>query len=52
MWKKIRLVLAVLVLVLVVVIAMQPAHYTITRSSKMNAAPEAVFVQFNNFHNC
>jgi hypothetical protein len=33
------------------VIAIQPAQYTITRSAKMNAAPEAVFDQINNFHN-
>jgi uncharacterized protein YndB with AHSA1/START domain len=41
----------VLVIGLVVVIAMQPSEFHVERSATMNAPPEEVFTQVNDFHN-
>ena len=49
MFKKILLALVVVLLVLVAVIAMQPADFTISRSTTVNAPPAAVFTQVNDF---
>jgi hypothetical protein len=44
-------VIAVVVIGLAIAIAMQPTDYHIERSLAMNAPPEAVFAQVNDFHN-
>ena len=44
-------VIFVLIVVLAGIIAMQPATFTVTRSAKMAAPPDAVFAQVNDFHN-
>ncbi len=49
MFKKILLALLVVLVVLVAVIAMQPADFTISRSTTVNAPPAAVFTQVNDF---
>jgi uncharacterized protein YndB with AHSA1/START domain len=43
--------LFVLIIVLFGFIAMQPATFQITRSTKINAPPATVFAQVNDFHN-
>lgn len=51
--KAILGILAVIVVVVVgfcVIVAMQPADYTISRSATVNAPPEKVFEQVNDFH--
>jgi hypothetical protein len=50
MLKKILLVIAVLLVVLVVVIQMQPNTFLVKRSTTVNAPPEKVFAQVNDFH--
>jgi uncharacterized protein YndB with AHSA1/START domain len=54
MIKKIILGIVIGLLLLVggfaVVVAMQPAHYRVTRSGTIAAPPEAVFSQINDFH--
>lgn len=42
--------IAVIVIVLVVVVAMQPAEFRLTRSTKISAPAAAVFAQVNDFH--
>src|SRR4051812_34676606 len=49
MWKKILLGLVVVVVVFVIVVALQPAHFTVSRSATMAAPPERVFAQVNDF---
>ena len=44
-------VLAVFVIGLVTFIAMQPSEFHVERSATMNAPPEKVFAQVNDFHN-
>jgi hypothetical protein len=44
-------VLFVLIVVLAGVVAMQPATFQVTRSTKINAPPATVFAQVNDFHN-
>ncbi|WP_425615549.1 SRPBCC family protein [Anatilimnocola sp. NA78] len=55
MVKKVLVIVGSVLLVLVVgfliAVAMQPSTYSITRSAKMNAPPEVVFAQVNNFQN-
>jgi hypothetical protein len=54
MRKKILITLAVLagiLLILVGIIAMQPADYTVTRSTTIKAPQDTVFAQVNDFHN-
>jgi hypothetical protein len=55
MWKKILIGLAAVIAVVVLgflgLVAMQPAEFSISRSATMNAPPEEVFAQVNNFHN-
>ena len=50
MFIKILLVLAALVAIFVIVVLMQPTDFRITRSATVNAPPEAVFAQVNDFH--
>lgn len=42
--------IVIVVAVLCVVVAMQPEDFKITRSATMNAAPDKVFEQVNDFH--
>ncbi|QDU30826.1 Polyketide cyclase / dehydrase and lipid transport [Anatilimnocola aggregata] len=55
MVKKIVIVVGTLLLVVVLgflaIVAMQPSTYTVTRTAKMQAPPEVVFAQVNNFQN-
>lgn len=44
-------VLAVIVLVFAGVVAMQPADFRVTRSTAIDAPPEAVYPHVNDFHN-
>lgn len=48
MLKKILIVVAGLLGALLLVIALQPSRFTITRTGKIDAAPEAVFPHINN----
>jgi Polyketide cyclase / dehydrase and lipid transport len=54
MVKKILLygvvVIVLIIAVFCVVVAMQPAHYTVERSTTINAPAPAVFAQVNDFH--
>jgi hypothetical protein len=50
MLKKILLVVIALVAALVVVVAMQPATFTVTRTTSIAAAPPDVFSVVNDFH--
>jgi hypothetical protein len=50
MLKKILIGLAVVVIVFVIIVALQPAHYQVTRSATMSAPSAAVFEQINDFH--
>src|SRR4051812_4955507 len=49
MWKKLLLGLVVVIVVFLVVVALQPAHFTVTRSATVAAAPERAFAQVNDF---
>jgi hypothetical protein len=51
MLKKILIAIVVIVAGLAVVIALQPSKFSISRSATIAAAPGAVFVQVNDFHN-
>lgn len=51
MLKKILLILAALLVVLLAVIAMQPADFSVSRSTTVNAPPSAPFAQVNDFRN-
>lgn len=51
--KAILGILGVVVLAvaaLLIVVAMQPADFTVTRSATMNAPPDRIFEQINDFH--
>ena len=47
---KILVGLAVVIIVFVAIIATRPADFRITRSAAVNAPPQAVFAQVNDFH--
>lgn len=49
MFKKILIGLVVIVVILVVVIAMQPAAFSLSRSTTVNAPAQTVFEQVNDF---
>lgn len=51
MLKKILIGFVVVILLFVGVVAMQPNEFEVTREATMNAKPEVVFAQVNNFHN-
>lgn len=51
MLKKVLLGVAVAVVGLLGLVALQPANFTVSRSTTINAAPAAVFAQVNDFHN-
>jgi hypothetical protein len=48
--KAVLMILAAVVAVFLSVVAMQPAEYRVVRSATMNAPPEAVYAQVENFH--
>src|SRR6266404_613262 len=50
LFKKIFIVLVAFVVVLVVVVALQPAEYSVVRSTSVSAPPAVVFEQVNDFH--
>lgn len=54
MIKKVILGIVVVIIVIIVgfcaIVAMQPADYTVSRSTTVNAPPEKVFEQVNDFH--
>lgn len=49
--RKILLGLAVVVILFLGYVAVQPAAFSITRSATIDAPPETVFAQVNDFHN-
>jgi hypothetical protein len=49
MWKKILLGLVVVVVIFLIVVALQPAHFSVKRSANIQAPPERVFAQINDF---
>ena len=49
MLKKILLLLVVVIAGLAVYVAMQPDHFRIERRATVNAPPQAVFTQVNDF---
>lgn len=49
--KRILLILVAIIVLLVIVSFFLPSSYSITRTTVMKAAPEAVFDQFNDFNN-
>jgi hypothetical protein len=51
MWKKILIGLAVVILLFLGFVAIQPSHYSVTRSAMINAPPDVVFAQVNDFRN-
>jgi hypothetical protein len=51
MVKKILIVLVIAFGALLLLAARQPDSYTVERRLMMNASPEAVFAQLNDFHN-
>jgi hypothetical protein len=51
MWVKILVVVAVVIVLLVLVVATRPSMFRVERSIVINALPEAVFGQVNDFHN-
>lgn len=50
MIKKIALALALIVVAFAIVVALQPADFSITRSIRIIAPPDAAFAQVNDFH--
>lgn len=50
MLKKILIGIAVVLVALVVLVAVQPSHFSYTRSRTMSAPQPAVFAQVNDFH--
>lgn len=50
-WKKSLIAIVVIAAALVAVIAMQPGEFKVARSTTINAPPEAVFAQVNDFRN-
>jgi hypothetical protein len=51
MFKNILIALAILAAAFAVVVAMQPADFRVVRSLSVDAPPEVVFAQVNDFHN-
>ncbi|MGC4002322.1 MAG: SRPBCC family protein [Pirellulales bacterium] len=51
MFKKILLVFLVLIVGFVVYVALQPADFEVKRTAVIDAPPEVVFAQVNDFHN-
>ena len=51
MLKKVLGVVAGLVLLLVIIIATRPDSFRVERKATINASPEIVFAQINDFHN-
>ncbi len=49
MWKKIFLGLVIVIVAFLIVVALQPAHFTVSRSATVAAPPERVFAQVNDF---
>jgi uncharacterized protein YndB with AHSA1/START domain len=50
MWKKILLAFLVAVAIVLGLIVVQPATYTVTRSTTIAAPPQTVFAAINDFH--
>ena len=50
MIKKILIAVLVLIVVFVIVVALQPSHYRIARSTTISAPPAEVFAQLNDLH--
>lgn len=50
MLKKILLVLAIFVIVFIVIVALQPAEYSVVRTTTISAPAKAVFGEVNDFH--
>ncbi|HVY69235.1 MAG TPA: SRPBCC family protein [Verrucomicrobiae bacterium] len=48
---NILLIIGAVVVIVVVIVAMQPAEFRLSRSTKVSAPPPAVFAQVNDFHN-
>src|ERR1019366_7924377 len=46
----ILLSVGVIIVILVVIVALQPASFSIARSTTMSAPPSAIFAQVNDFH--
>lgn len=51
MLKKILIGLAIVIAIFLVVVAMQPAEFKVERAATLDAPPEAVFAQVNDFRN-
>jgi hypothetical protein len=51
MFKKVLLVVVGLVVLFLIVAAMQPTHFTITRSTTIAAPDSVIFAQVNDLHN-
>ena len=49
MWKKILLGVVVVIVIFLIVVALQPAHFVVTRAATIQAPPERVFAQVNDF---
>src|SRR5436305_10874089 len=50
MIKKILIPVLILIVVFVIVVALQPSHYRIARSTTISAPPAEVFAQVNDLH--
>src|SRR5437763_1957626 len=50
MIKKILLVLIIFIVVFIVIVALQPAEYSIVRTTTISAPAKAVFGEVNDFH--
>lgn len=50
MIKKILLVVLILLVLFIIVVALQPSHYRIARSTTINSSPADVFAQLNDLH--
>ncbi|MCD6023725.1 MAG: hypothetical protein K0Q91_641 [Fibrobacteria bacterium] len=51
MLKKILIGLGIVIVVFLIVVALQPADFKVERSATLDAPPEAVFAQVNDFRN-
>ena len=47
---KVLIVVAVVIVLFLIIVATRPSEFQITRTATMNAPPEAVFAQVNDFH--
>jgi hypothetical protein len=50
MFKKILIVLLLIVVAFVVIVALQPSHYSVSRTATFAAPAPVVFAQVNDFH--